>query len=448
MRIRKPTLRFKPSSVASGPFWLGVVLMLPLNIFVLGTPIFVVQQAVMGVLLVYMLIGRRKIQRAHHPVGRLLDQLFLVYIGWNLLSFLASALINFDTGQQLRRLFSLFMFLSMAGSYVVGRDLIRSRTEAIPKIMAGLTLTGLATCLYFVIFVYATTSDMFIAREAIGQRLPFGIAFIATIAGVLALYDRQRRPGLIVTFVIGAVVVILSLTRAAYIQLAVSMVALTALAFNRYVFGGRDVGKRLLKLAGITALLLVGLQISPIGRAIADFEGLRTINERLQLLMDVEAQSSADESGSERLSIWIDIARRMSDEPLRWIVGYGQLGASLIRNDNTGGTVNNAHSEYMDHIVREGLVGLLLFLSFYLSLVLLGVKQSMFSHRLRPYILANSIALAGVIFYGFFHETIRYALFGFYFWFYAGLAAGTLHSMAQEELSAPESPRELGPVLG
>jgi O-antigen ligase len=208
--------------------------------------------------------------------------------------------------------------------------------------------------------------------------------------------------------------VIFSLTRAAYIQIFISFVILFMQETRRYFFRG---------LLVVVLFLSVGF-IS--FRVFGELSSVKQITSRIELLLDVKAQSQEDNSGSFRLEMWKFLANKLLDDPLRLMIGYGQLGPTHVAREfvsSDGTTGNNAHSQYLDIVVREGLIGLFLFLWICYRLLTLGFSIKGASADQKIFIAANSIALAGVMFYGIFHETFRYPLFGFYFWLYAGIAS-------------------------
>lgn len=50
---------------------------------------------------------------------------------------------------------------------------------------------------------------------------------------------------------------------------------------------------------------------------------------------------------------------------------------------------------------------------------------------------ANGIALIGSMMFGLFQETVRWQIFGFYFWLYAGISSGYLYWSKENPHEAP-----------
>ena len=69
------------------------------------------------------------------------------------------------------------------------------------------------------------------------------------------------------------------------------------------------------------------------------------------------------------------------------------------------------------------LIYYIILLPFILGTVAGIFKLRQLESQFKYVILAHSIALIGVAGYGIFSETVRYPMFGFYFWMYAGMVA-------------------------
>ena len=85
----------------------------------------------------------------------------------------------------------------------------------------------------------------------------------------------------------------------------------------------------------------------------------------------------ADIAGTLWIEMWKFLIDKLLDDPVRLMIGYGQLGPTHVARDfvsSDGTTGNNAHSQYLDIVVREGLIGLFLFLTrIPFSLLFLGL---------------------------------------------------------------------------
>lgn len=116
------------------------------------------------------------------------------------------------------------------------------------------------------------------------------------------------------------------------------------------------------------------------------------------------------ESAGVRLGIWEQVVDVVSLNP---VTGGGFAGPALLLQ-GTGA----AHSEYLDVLLRTGLVGLLFYLFFYGQLLRFYIRRS-------PGIFAGALALAA---FGFFHETTKLS--------YGALLFFALVSKLREQLDA------------
>ena len=417
-------------------FFLGCLMLVSASFVVAGTEVFYLQHSVVLIFATTMLVTGRKFR-----VGRLsrLDGLIVTYFSWVLISYLVSGAISALTWSpqaELRRGASLFMVYSLGAAFLVGRLILRKVGFHLKHLVWGLICTYVLTAAYTLYQMFEIgLADLFMARDAIGQRLPFVLCFVAIIVLALAIFWKRQRLALLAIFTLGIAVVLLSLTRAAYLQLALSLLALAGyLAYKKPKSG-------LILLGTLVLLLTVG------GGIVASHEqdASQTVLNRIEQIGRVEEQATVDVSGSYRLAVWRALTDKMSETPVRWLVGYGQLGASFIvqdvEYDHGVIAMASAHSQYMDVLVREGVVGLVLFCLCFGELVRIGLfRLSRFEPPHRPFIFAHSIALIGVAVYGLFHETVRYPMFGFYFWMYAGIVA----KLMSEARTAPRSILDAG----
>jgi O-antigen ligase len=327
-------------------------------------------------------------------------------------SFLLNLIFSFDPIDfQFRRIVSFSIALLLLSGFFVARRFTEIKHDSLIK---GIVFTYSLVIIFFAIVLFSQSStDLYQVREVIGQRLPFAIAYAGTLGMVYYRFGKGNKNILLMFVLLSLLSVILSLTRAAYIQLFISFAILFAAEIKKYFFRGIVVVALLLGVLGITYNFT---KEDPFVKQVAD---------RLELMLDVKRQSEKDPSGAFRLEMWKFLIGKISNDPVRMIIGYGQLGPTLVAQEfvsSDGTTGNNAHSQYLDILVREGIVGLFLFLRICFKLVFGGYARDLeFSKKGHLFLFANSIALSGLLFYSFFHETFRYPLFGFYFWIYAGM---------------------------
>ncbi len=336
----------------------------------------------------------------------------IIYVGWVLFSFFVNLIFSLDSVEfQSRRIISLGIALLLMSGFFIGRTLpsVELNTKSLVR---GIFFTYFLVILYIaIVFLNQTSLDLYIVRRVIGQRLPFVIAFVSSLAAVYFFLGNPKKIFFFLIMTSGVMAVVFSLTRAAYIQIFISFVILFIREIRKYFFRG----------VLLTALVLsIGFVFL---RAFGEYSSVKQITSRVELLFDIKAQSEQDESGSFRLEMWRFLTHKLLDDPVRLAIGYGQLGPTQVAKDfvsSDGISGNNAHSQYLDIIIREGLVGLFIFLWLCYKMIALGFSNKIQNDE-KLFMHANSIGLAGVMFYGFFHETFRYPLFGFYFWLYMGI---------------------------
>lgn len=375
----------------------------------------------MIVLLLSLYFGNQKIERNVSRGSLTLDVLF--YLGWVLLSFLLNFIFSMDSAElQGRRIISLGMAFLLISGFFIGRSFYANNSNT-KTLINGILFTYLLVMLYIsFIFLSQPSLDLYVVRRIIGQRLPFVIAFVSTLAAVYFFFDKPKKFYKLYYFsimILGVLGVVFSLTRAAYIQLFISFIILFMNEIRKYFFRGVFIFALILSTSFVFLKLF------------SEYSSVKQITSRVELLFDIKAQSQEDESGSFRIEMWKFLIGKLFDDPVRLLIGYGQLGPTHVARDfvsSDGISGNNAHNQYLDIVVREGLVGLFFFLWLCYKSLAMGFSVKGVPDDVKLFILANSIGLTGVMFYGFFHETVRYPLFGFYFWLYLGILSKLIES--------------------
>jgi O-antigen ligase len=395
-------------------FGLGALILVPLNFFFLNTQIFYVQTLLIGSCILYLTAsGKEKLGLINLRYASICT-IFYMYVAWIVFSFVLNLLFSFDGLEiQGRRVVSFAMALMLLSSFLVGRHLY-TNGDNLAFLVKGVCLTyTFVIGFYCYLFMTEAGSDLYVIRRVIGQRMPFIIAFSSTLVFAFFLKSKSSNIYYFVFFILASIIVILSLTRAAYIQIAISIFLLFFSQIKKYF------------LKSIIIIILLIFVVSIFFKTFKETESIKQISGRIELLFDYEAQSKKDISGSFRLEMWKFISSKLLNDPIRLVIGYGQLGPThiskdFILSDGTSGT-SSAHNQYLDIIVREGLIGLLLFLWLCYKSITIGLSFNNVLTSKGIFIFANTIGLVGVIFYSFFHETFRYPLFGFYFWLYLGI---------------------------
>lgn len=338
-----------------------------------------------------------------------LDQLFLVTIIFCLLSYIInfySFALSGNFTLELFRFKSFIVTLTLYFSYLTGKVVFSFNSSQIKQFF-----NGILTCFLFeiIFFFYKIlelrTYDMMQLRVTIEQRIPLVLSYLSVFTFVFALGCKKNRLIYFILFSGGVIIVIFSFTRAAYIQIAASLIFLAL-----YKLRHKPVKVILLSLVIISSV----------------FFSFSRSNYSTQLKTRIRSFTSLsllgkDVSISYRFQQWNALISDMNTHPIKLFFGYGQLGASYIKTNVNKIESSSAHSQYIDILIREGVFGLLLFLTFFISIIYIGIfKNDLFPEEFKLIIFANSICLIGVFFYGLFHESIRYFQFGYYYMFFAG----------------------------
>jgi O-antigen ligase len=342
-----------------------------------------------------------------------LDMLIILYLIWIVISFLANSLVNILTGNAehlIAQFQSLAIFVLIFVHYILGRF---SNSFGFPfskfnMYVAGLYFLACSSVLLYVLF----TGDLYLARGDLGQRYPILVVFWAWYFGGFWLVTGNRK--YFVVFLLGSVVCLLSLTRAAYMQWVVSAVALFIAAGFRPMFKGAVI---VLIASGMTVLVADQYYDSAIS----------TVVDRASEFLDLANVVAIDSSASFRLHVWEGVVSHLLENPVALVFGYGQLGPSYLPIDFIGDfeTVRgiSAHSQYLDTLVRAGIPGLIIELG--ISLVAIF---TLFRRNTPTQIKIIAACLVGYLVFGLFHESIRWPVFGIIFWFFVGVIAQHLEN--------------------
>ncbi len=423
-------VKWRPRSLLSAI--LGIVVLLPISYQWGESEIFYIQ--IMVFLLAFVVCFHRK----RFLVITGLDRQVLYYVVWILASFVVNSIASTIAGQDelnQHRFLSLCVFgIVFLLPYVVGRRYFKSVRD-FEWFFRFMLLSSFGVMIYYLwAFAQFGFGDLYASREVMFQRIPMVIGFSSALAFFYGIGSRPPRLYPLMVFVLGTTLVGLSFTRAVYMQVLASTLAAIIVVKRYHVVRG----------IAIVAVILFVLIAAAVPSA---WEGMGAIAGRMRTASnafvsvvqsgdDVESVGP-DESSSLRLLIWRELFQRILDNPLRLLTGFGQLGPSYIGGElvsNAGAAVSkySAHSDYIDVLVRAGLVGSWLLLTVWWTVVRHGFR--LWSHDRASNILfaAHSVALFGVAVCSFFHESTRYPLFGMYFWFYAGFVSSHIDEKKRE----------------
>jgi len=344
-----------------------------------------------------------------------IDSFAFLYVGWIVLS----ALVNVgnlgarSASDNMAALVSLLTQLFLMSPFLLGREYVYT-TQALSVFFAAARI-AVAISIVVAITLYLGQPDLYAARSDIGQRIPLVLTFF--VWGLFAIGISRRGQTVDVVFwVLGTVLLLLALSRAGYLQWTTSAIGFLAL------IGWRNLGSLFAKSLFVASIGLLLFHIVGITDYIAD-----TIGSRMQMILNFQETAETDQSASLRLAIWKGLLGEITKSPLAILFGSGQLGPSSVGLLYYGAagvaTRTSAHSQYIDTLFRSGIVGALL----ETGAVLAVIYYSVFKVRVglvSPYIRLHGVALIGSMVFGIFHETLRWHVFGLYFWLYAGALSG------------------------
>lgn len=403
----------------------GLIFVSPLFSLVGGAPVFYMQIIVIIILLPFI----------HIESGfSLIDQCVVAYLVWVMTSFFLNIPVLWIENKsdmfsnQAISLFNLFLLML---PYLFGRYYFRTHRDI--KLFAYSAIFTLSIILfYFSIFYSTRINELYLARHTMGQRLPMMITFIAWSICALGFWGYSKRLLLIALWIISTIIIFLSLTRAAYIQWIICGIMFVTVTFYK---GGFKISF-LFRMFAIFFVIIVFLGTAVIFMKSKGVFTPTVIVERVEQLITPRKTLDTDESATVRTEVWRQLFEKIMESPAHVAIGYGQLGPSYIGESFTSISGErhsslSAHNQYLDTLVRTGIIGLVMELLFYGVVILVPFIKRPLDPQSQDFFIAHSIGLLGVAFYAVFHETLRWQMFGFYFWLYAGMLSSQFSRQKQ-----------------
>jgi O-antigen ligase len=400
-------------------FILGFFILFPFGIELKLTELFIFQIIEVLLLSTLVLSLRLKVR-----FSGLLDQLFLLIVIWSLISYLGyfyNFLFSRSLTLELIRLKSLIVTCTLYISYYVGKTIFTLDTTAIKPFFYGIFSCSVFFDFNYLFRILSMHSlDLMRTRVIIEQRIPMVISYVSVIAFVFAMKFKKHRIIYFFVFLSGTILVLISVTRAAYLQLTASLVLFTFISLYH----------KPLKTVLLSAIFLI-----LVGFLFARSDYSSQITGRVKSFLSPTTHGK-DISISYRLQQWNALIDEMIHHPDKLVFGHGQLGASYIKTNVNKIESSSAHSQYLDILIREGVFGLILFVFFFIYIIYLGIfRQDLFPPEYKVFVFANSIGLFGVFFYGFFHESIRYFQFGYFYMLFAGFISYLMTKKGKDTLN-------------
>lgn len=393
-------------------YLLALVLPIPLFIKIGGAPIYVFQAIVFFVISLRILFLRSTYKFTA------LDKLVFIYIYWSFLSYIFNipwVILELGPERVINQSVSLATMLMFLMPYYVGR-FCKPSDNNIRNMLNILSISCLVVFIFYIVGYVKMMPNLYMARELIGQRIPTVVALISCVLLFMWIISKPRQTKYLIVSSLGFLLVILSLTRAVYIQIAFSFIALI---FWMYKNNQIKI-KTIIATFSIVAIFAVSGYTFFVQRYDVD---PFLLLDRVDQIFHPSETTANDESANVRVTIWADLGKKLIEYPPGLFFGFGQLGPSYIGDKFTslsGEAISSysAHNQYLDTLIRSGVIGLLIE-----ALILVNVLSASFKNDTTlagEFFIAFGLAIFGVIFYGFFHETLRYHMYSVCFWFYAG----------------------------
>jgi len=398
-------------------FTISIIIPIPFFVKLGGAPIYIIQLSFFSLFFIRSLLlpNTRELSS--------LDILILCYVLWNCITYMMNIPFVFSMNNPdliFSQAVSLISFIVFLTPYYVGRH-CNFNEKSSAKFIYIIAISYTLVVVYFIISYVKLLPNIYLARELIGQRIPMMIMLISNVLFIYWYMYRRKDLFLLISSLLGLVLVFISLTRAAYIQGAFSL-----LSFAIYVFKKKHI--KILPILAISVFIFASLFFCY--SLLTDQLGVDPLIlfDRIQQILHPSETTQNDESANVRVSIWIHLLTSLFEHPLGPIFGYGQLGPSYISETFTslnGEIISNysAHNQYLDTIIRSGFVGLVLELWIFCKIIIDSI--SFRPQESQYFFKAVGLSLLGVAFYSIFHESFRYHMFSVFFWFYAGLLAGS-----------------------
>ncbi|WP_420264232.1 O-antigen ligase family protein [Candidatus Magnetominusculus dajiuhuensis] len=364
----------------------------------------------------------------NHETDDIRQMIFIIFIYMSL-SFLINSFYSLlDPNSQLYRLKSFMVSLHFLLFYYIG-SFYSYNTDSLLKLMKRIFWTLSIMLVYFILKgingYFSIGGDLMALRGILIHRYIMVFIFAATISFALLSLTNNRilKVSVVMVFVLSVFIGLASMTRSIIIQILSSVIALIYFSKNK---------SRILFYSSMILIVVAALTfVSGDFKSNCDNYFFRAVYSRINALINVPHSLTEGGDDSERYRIWMSSIKPLLDNPMHLFFGFGELGVTYYAEgfvDN--GFLDsgyNAHSQFIDILARGGIIGLVLYATFFIKIIQYGAKKAKakagFANELWKYL---TIGLIGVLFYSFGHETLRFPYFAYLFWFLLGAYSSPL----------------------
>ncbi|MFA5125148.1 MAG: O-antigen ligase family protein [Patescibacteria group bacterium] len=243
---------------------------------------------------------------------------------------------------------------------------------------------------------------------------------IAMMIGVpLLAFNRLRNQWLgLLVFALWSMGIIVSLMRHLWLAAIIGIAALFILMpYQNKKFISRQAIKAGLLVVSLVLAAVLAANLAYFNPATETAAGnVRNISERLLSLRDL----SEDTSASWRLDLWKDAQQVWQANPI-WGIGFGHTILIDTGDYQNFEEIRNIHNSPLAIIVQMGLVGLIVFALFILTVFISAWRPAYTNFDLIPYYLGVAVAILIFLFASCFQPYLETNLMGIWLWILLGL---------------------------
>lgn len=264
------------------------------------------------------------------------------------------------------------------------------------------------TALYLIVSNGFLTSDIYFIRAGLQEYItdwPQRYVIVLMFALFISFEGWSKSFFWPIITIVLLICIFFTFTRASWIGIIFGFIALLFNKKNRAINPTKS--SRLTLLVSIIIILITIIFISKNEFARIGFQ---TFYDNIELITNTNPKDFDTESSEgERFVLWETVLNVVKSN---FISGTGFAGIHLFTKEN-----GSTHNQYVDVLLRTGIVGLLFYLYFWL-------KSFLFYKKFDPYIFSG---LVSVFIMGFFHETTKLSYGGFIFFMLCNITFSKLN---------------------